>query len=257
MLQIEPIPALQDNYIWLLHRGDEAIVIDPGESTPVLELLQARGLNLQAILITHHHQDHTGGVTALKNATGARVFAPASCTLNSIDQPLEGGERLQLLDCSFQVWATPAHTLDHLIYYCADGAAQPYLFSGDTLFSAGCGRLFEGDASQLFSAMELIASLPPGTQLCCAHEYTLSNLAFAQAVEPGNKNITSHLERCQQLRQQGLPTLPSSLADELQINPFLRYRAQAVVKAAQQHAGRSLTEDKAVLAELRSWKDQF
>lgn len=257
MFKIEAIRALTDNYIWLLSSDDQAIVIDPGESQPVLDALAKRQLQLQAIFLTHHHQDHTGGVSQLKTATGARVFGPALNVLDTVDQPLKGHEKLQILGATFHVWATPGHTLDHLVYYSADAMPQPCLFSGDTLFSAGCGRLFEGDAKQLFNALAKLRGLPPSTQLYCAHEYTLSNLAFAQAVEPSNERIRERISHCQALRKSNQPTLPSTIALELETNPFLRYQESSVKQAAEQQANMPLQTPEAVIKALRRWKDRF
>jgi hydroxyacylglutathione hydrolase len=254
-----PLPAFQDNYLWLLHDGQRAIVVDPGDATPVLACLQQHGLQLAAVLLTHHHADHTGGVAELRAATGAAVYAPAAEAMPATVGPvteLDEGDRIQLLGLEFELIAVPGHTAGHAAYYAADAEGGPLLFCGDTLFSAGCGRLFEGTPAQMLASLDRLAALPDATRVCCAHEYTVSNLRFALAVEPGNADIARHLQHCQQLREQGLPTLPSSLALERLINPFLRSRGPAVVAAL---AGREpqAADEVARFAALREWKNGF
>ncbi len=257
MLALEAIPALNDNYIWLLHREGQALVVDPGDSSVVLSALQQRSLKLEAILLTHHHQDHTAGAGELRNLTGARIFGPATLEHPRVDQPLSGGEQIQLLDSRFRVQATPGHTLDHLCFYSADAMPNPLLLCGDALFSAGCGRLFEGTGAQLLAAMQWFAQLPQSTLICCAHEYTLSNLAFAAAVEPDNAAITAHRSHCEALRRQHKATLPSTLTLEQSINPFLRYHRPEVCNSAEEFQGQRLDTELAVITALRQWKDQF
>ena len=261
-MNLLPIPALADNYIWLLHDGHEALVVDPGVAEPVMQVLQAQGLALRTILVTHHHADHVGGVAALRQATGATVYGPAYETIPEPATRVEGGARLQLLGLDWQVLSIPGHTSGHIAYYCAavgDGAsAAPVLFCGDTLFSAGCGRLFEGTPAQMFDSLQQLAALPADTRVCCAHEYTLSNLRFAQAVEPNNAQLLHHAAHCHKLRAQGLPTLPSSIGLEREINPFLRCNVVQVAQGASQFAPQLDTQHPlSVFTALRAWKNVF
>ena len=259
MLELIPLPAFQDNYLWLLHDGRRAIVVDPGDATAVLDCLRQRQLALQAILLTHHHADHTGGVAELRAATGAVVFAPAAEKMPEAVgavRALADGERISLLGLEFELLAVPGHTAGHGAYYAAQAAGGPLLFCGDALFSAGCGRLFEGTPAQMLASLERLAALPDASRVCCAHEYTLSNLHFAQAIESGNPDIARHLEHCRQRREQGLPTLPSTIALERRINPFLRSREPSIVATLAQHDPQA-TEPVARFAALRNWKNRF
>lgn len=262
-MNLLPIPALADNYIWLLHDGHEALVVDPGVAEPVMQVLQARGLALRTILVTHHHADHVGGVAALHEATGATVYGPAFETIPEPATRVDGGDTLHLLGLHWQVLAIPGHTSGHVAYYCASPGGPgsgnaPILFCGDTLFSAGCGRLFEGTPAQMFDSLQQLASLPADTRVCCAHEYTLSNLRFALAVEPNNVQLLHHAAHCQNLRAQGQPTLPSSLAVEREINPFLRCNVVQVAQGASQFAPHLDTQHPlSVFTALREWKNVF
>ncbi len=256
-----PLPAFTDNYIWMLHDGRQAIVVDPGDAAPVVQALDDLGLGLQAILVTHHHADHVGGVDALREATGARVFGPAR---ERIPEPLvrlaQGDvvEGADVLGLRFTVIDVPGHTAGHIAYYCADMDGEPLLFCGDTLFSGGCGRLFEGTPAQMLDSLDQLAALPGNTRVCCTHEYTLSNLKFARAVEPGNAALLHYSSQCEALRAQQQPTLPSRMDLERDINPFLRVRQPAVAQAARGHDAQ-VPEDNAVavLAALRQWKNEF
>lgn len=259
-MNLLPIPALADNYIWLLHDGHEAVVIDPGVAEPVLQVLQAQGLALRTILVTHHHADHVGGVAALRQATGAQVIGPAYEAIPEPAQRVEGGETLTLLGLNWLVLAIPGHTNGHVAYYCAHPGADeaPILFCGDTLFSGGCGRLFEGTPMQMFDSLHLLSALPAATRVCCAHEYTLSNLRFALAVEPNNAQLVHHAAHCHKLRAQGLPTLPSSIGLERAINPFLRCSIVQVAQGASQCAPHLDTRNPlSVFTALREWKNVF
>jgi hydroxyacylglutathione hydrolase len=255
-MQLLPLPVFTDNYIWLFHDGTRACAVDPGAAEPVLDWLQQRGLRLDTILLTHHHADHTGGVDLLRNRTGARVVGPVAETLPEPVERVSAPERLSVLGIDFQVLDVPGHTAGHIAYYTPDLADQPTLFCGDTLFSGGCGRLFEGTPAQMLDSLDQLAALPDPTRVCCAHEYTLSNLAFALAVEPSNATLTQHTEHCRHLRAKNHPTLPSTLALEKQINPFLRIRCPAVQTATRQHSPDAQT-DVAVFAALRNWKNNF
>ena len=257
-MNLLPIPAFSDNYLWLLHDGKQAIVVDPEQAEPVLSVLAQHQLQLQGILVTHHHADHVGGVQALREATGAPAWGPAYEQLPEPITRVQGGDTVDLLGGPWQVMDVPGHTSGHIAFYSARALQQPVLFCGDTLFSGGCGRLFEGTPAQMQTSMDALAALPGNTLVCCAHEYTLSNLRFAQAVEPNNQELAQYLQRCQTLRSQGQPTLPSTLQTELAINPFMRTRAADVIAAAVQHDSQTRPQEPAsVLATLRQWKNVF
>ncbi len=256
-MHLIPIPAFNDNYIWMLHDGQRALVVDPGEASGVRDALSGLGLRLDTILITHHHADHTGGVAELREATGARVIGPAFETMPEPLQRVGGGEHVDALGLRFEVINVPGHTAGHIAYFCAAVDARPLVFCGDTLFSGGCGRLFEGTPAQMHESLTRLAALPGNTRVCCTHEYTLSNLAFAAAVEPGNAALQAYLAQCQALRARGEPTLPSSIDTERAINPFLRTSEPAVVKAAQEQTPDSGIDPVSVLATLREWKNVF
>lgn len=258
-MNLEPLPAFNDNYIWMLHNGAQALVVDPGDATPVLHALQTHALQLAAILVTHHHGDHCGGIATLKAQTGATVYGTGAENIDGIDHPLCGGEPLQILGLQVQVLAVPGHTRAHVAYWLPlheVAGATPVLFCGDTLFSAGCGRLFEGTPAQMYQSLQTLATLPDTTRVCCAHEYTLANLRFAQAVEPDNLHIAEHTRQCLRLRQAGHPTLPSTLGQEKQINPYLRCQ-HAPVRAAAQSRDANAQTDPQVFAALRQWKNEF
>jgi hydroxyacylglutathione hydrolase len=226
----------------------------------VLQALEELGLTLAAILVTHHHADHVGGVRALHQATDAQVFGPAREEVPAPFTPVMQGDQLDLLGQTVQVLDVPGHTAGHVAYFLPNAQPQPVLFCGDTLFSGGCGRMFEGTPAQMLDSLDRLAALPAATQVCFAHEYTLSNLQFALAVEPRNSDLRTYVAQCQQLRAEGSPTLPAQLGTELQINPFLRARHPDVRHAVAQHAGLSAleqTNDVAVFAALREWKNDF
>jgi hydroxyacylglutathione hydrolase len=257
MLGVSPIRAFSDNYIWLIRTPSEAggaVVVDPGDSEAVREELERQGLMLRAILITHHHPDHVGGVPALVEEFQPRVLGPAREKMPCKVEPVDGGDKAELeqLGLRFDVIAVPGHTLGHVAYM-GHGA----LFCGDTLFSAGCGRLFEGTPKQMLDSLDRLASLPDDTLVYCAHEYTLSNLRFAAAIEPDNARVRERLEETTALRARNEISLPSSLGEERLINPFLRCREPSVRASAEAHAGRTLPAAGDVFAEIRSWKDGF
>ncbi|EXF47259.1 hydroxyacylglutathione hydrolase [Pseudomonas sp. BAY1663] len=259
MLKIEALPAFTDNYIWLLQ--DEAArtcaVVDPGDAAPVLAWLHAHpDWRLSTILVTHHHHDHVGGVQQLKAATGARVYGPAAENIPACDEALGDNQRIEVLGQDLRVIAVPGHTLGHIAYFHAD-AEQPWLLCGDTLFAAGCGRLFEGTAAQMFDSLQRLARAPDNTLIYCTHEYTQSNLRFAQAVEPNNPEIAERVREVAQWRAADRISLPTTLEIERATNPFLRSAIPAVREAAEQHCGSRLGSDVEVFATLRAWKDRF
>ena len=256
MLKIVAIPAFEDNYLWLLHDGQHALVVDPGDAAPVLDTLATLDLQLVAILVTHHHLDHTGGVAELRNKTTARVYGPAAENIPEPYAALAEGDAVEALGLSFQVIDVPGHTAGHIAYFTPNVNSRPLLFCGDTLFSGGCGRLFEGTPAQMLTSLDKLAALPPSTVVCCTHEYTLGNLRFAVAMEPANTDLLEYQARCKTLREQNRPTLPTSISQELLINPFLRTRQPAVVAAAHRFDA-AAHGDISVFAALRQAKNQF
>jgi hydroxyacylglutathione hydrolase len=255
-MKLIPLPAFTDNYIWMLHDGHHALVVDPGDAQPVLEALARFGVQLEAILVTHHHPDHTAGVDVLRQASGARVYGPQREAMPEPLTRLAQGEQASSLGLDFAVIEVPGHTAGHIAYYCADVNGAPLLFCGDTLFSAGCGRLFEGSPAQMLASLDTLSALPDNTQICCAHEYTMSNLKFACAVEPGNAALTDYAAAAQRLRAAQQPTLPSSMLLERRINPFLRSRQSDVIRSVQGFDA-SARDAVSIFAALRQWKNQF
>ena len=256
-MKLVALPAFSDNYIWLLHDGQQAIVVDPGDAAPVQAALDGLGLTLAGILVTHHHDDHVGGVAALRPRLMGPVFGPVREKIPLPFEPVSQGDRVGLMGLHFEVIDVPGHTAGHIAYFLpADAISAPILFCGDTLFSAGCGRLFEGTAAQMHHSLAKLAELPGATRVCCGHEYTESNLRFAAAVEPANADIAASIATSRALRAAGQPTLPSTIARELAINPFMRCADAAVVASARQH-GAVDRSGPAVLAALREWKNQF
>jgi len=250
------LPAFTDNYIWMLHDGHHAIVVDPGESAPVIAALDASGLVLAAILVTHHHGDHVGGIEALRPRLQGPVYGPQRERIPEPFVPLRDGDVVNELGLRFEVIDVPGHTSGHIAYFNATGAGAPILFCGDTLFSGGCGRLFEGTPAQMHESLSRLAALPGNARVCCAHEYTLSNLKFARAVEPLNQDLLDYTAWCESQRAAGRPTLPSSIAREREVNPFLRVADNTVARSARTHGAES-DAPVAVLAALRQWKNDF
>ena len=253
-MDIVPLRAFRDNYIWLLRQGRHAAVVDPGDAAPVLDYLAREGLVLSAILLTHHHADHTGGVGVLKAHSSGPVFGPAAEDIPGVTVPLREPDAIRVpgIEMDFAVLDVPGHTRGHIAYY---GLAL--LFCGDTLFGCGCGRLFEGTAQQMWRSLSKLASLPGETRVYCAHEYTEANLEFAFAVEPGNPELPGREERVGALRRRHLPSVPSTLAEELATNPFLRSAEPAVIAAASRYRGRTLADPMEVFAAVREWKNDF
>jgi len=257
--QLIPLPALTDNYIWLLRKNNDAIVVDPGEAAGVLRYLDQHGLDLRAILLTHHHGDHVGGALELHEHSAAPVFGPASERLPVCHHRLSEGDTVQLRDFGFEmtVLDVPGHTAGHIAYHGRPEGSHPVLFCGDTLFAAGCGRLFEGTPAQMLESLSKFATLPDDTLVCCAHEYTLSNLRWAMQVEPDNAVLRERWDTASRLREEGRPTLPSNMALEMASNPFLRTAVATVAESAARHAGRELASEIDVFACLREWKNNF
>ncbi|MDG9923581.1 MULTISPECIES: hydroxyacylglutathione hydrolase [unclassified Pseudomonas] len=257
MFQIDALPAFSDNYIWLLQDNAtrRCAVVDPGDAQPVLNWLAAHpDWQLTDILVTHHHPDHVGGVVKLKDATGARVSGPAQENIPARDLALDDGAQVEVLGRNFLIYAVPGHTLGHIAYYQAE---EGWLFCGDTLFAAGCGRLFEGTPQQMNASLQRLAALPDATAVYCTHEYTLSNLHFARAVEPHNPAVAARFAEVSAWRANGRISLPSNIALEKATNPFLRCDETSIKEKIDERNGAQQRTADEVFACLRSWKDQF
>lgn len=252
MRQIVPLPAFKDNYIWLMHDDRHAVVVDPGDAAPVRDFIALHDLTLAAVLITHHHADHVGGLAGLSPA--CPVYGPAREDIAGITHPVQAPDLVSIpeFELTLQVLDVPGHTRGHIAYY-----TPGVLFCGDTLFSAGCGRLFEGTPAQMFNSLNTLAALPDDTQVYCTHEYTLANLAFAQAAEPENPARDRWLEECRTRRSAGEPTLPSSIAREKTVNPFLRPDSPSVRNALARHTGHTPVDTLDAFTALRAWKNTF
>ncbi len=258
-LVIHTIPAFEDNYLWLFHQADKraAFVVDPGDAQPVINCLKAHDLELAGILITHHHPDHTGGIKALLANHDVPVYGPDSVNIPQINHRLYEGDSINLAGNNFSVLEIPGHTLDHIAYTTSPEGESPLVFCGDTLFTAGCGRIFEGSAEQMYQSLQKLAALPDATRIYCAHEYTLSNLAFATTVEPSSQALKNKVAADEKKRELGQPTVPSTLAIERETNPFLRCHLPSLALAASQHTDRKLNDPVEVMREIRLWKDTF
>jgi hydroxyacylglutathione hydrolase len=264
-LEVFPIPAFSDNYLWLIHNGTYAAVVDPGDAAPVLAALKTHGLTLAAILLTHHHADHVGGVVELtKQAVSGEfpaipVYGPAHEKITGMTQTLQEGDRVELpaLGLQLSVLDVPGHTSGHIAYVSHQQDTSDWLFCGDTLFAGGCGRLFEGTPAQMVESLAKLASLPADTLVFCAHEYTLSNLRFAMAVDADNPALVTRVKNETAKRERGQPTIPSTMLLERQTNPFLRHTETAIVRSLQ-NAGRLATNDPIkAFAALREWKNTY
>ena len=254
MLKIIPIPAFNDNYIWLLHNNKQAYVVDPGDARPVIEHLLSQKLDLAGIIVTHWHADHIGGIKQLMaKYPGIAVIGPNNERIADVNLCVEDQQTISILAHDFIVLSVPGPTMEHIAFYSASLQA---LFCGDTLFAGGCGRMFEGTAKVFLNSLLKLSQLPENTAIYCAHEYTLANLDFALAVEPDNKHLRQRLQHCQQLRKQQLPTLPSLMITEQQTNPFLRVAHSTVIKQAL-HKGADSASPEDVFACLRNWKNNY
>lgn len=256
MLEIIPLPALKDNYIWLLKNkaSGHVAIVDPSEAEPVLNLIESEGLIPVAILITHHHWDHVGGIPGITAKYDVPVYTPKTEFVAGSTDPVGEGDVVFLdeLNLTLNILDVPGHTSGAVAYY-ADGM----VFSGDTLFTAGCGRMFEGTPPQMHASLSKFKALPDETLLYCGHEYTVANLKFAAAVEPNNEAIQKRLLEAKKLRANNQPTVPSTLKIEKQTNPFLRCEETSVINAASEHSNKKLEQAFEVFAAVRSWKDHF
>ncbi|QJR82259.1 hydroxyacylglutathione hydrolase [Alteromonas pelagimontana] len=252
---VSPVRAFSDNYIWCLHNNTHVVVVDPGEAQPVLTFCRENSLTLSAILITHHHHDHTGGIEKLiSTRPDIPVIGPRGGHIRGVTQSVVQGDTVSLADlkCEFSVIEVPGHTLDHLAF-----AGQGLVFCGDTLFAAGCGRLFEGSAAQMLHSLNKLQRLPDDTLVYCAHEYTQSNIRFAKAVEPENQELQDYALGVENQRKDDKPTIPSDIKTQKAVNPFLRVNEPNVVAAANSFSNQALNDEVSIFASLRKWKDEF
>ena len=254
MINIEPIKAFNDNYIWLATTNEGSIVIDPGEAHKTIKYLKENDLNLEAILITHHHFDHTGGIEDMLKFRNVDVYGPVN-NIPSINKQLRDGDLFSVIGIDFKIIEIPGHTLDHIAFF-SENNGNPVLFCGDTLFSSGCGRVFEGTFEQMHKSILKLKSLPANTKIYSGHEYTQSNLKFAMEVEPLNQKLISRYNDVQDLLNKGIPTLPTTLELELEVNPFLRCQAREVQNSVVKQFNTSNHEDE-IFKALRQWKDNF
>jgi hydroxyacylglutathione hydrolase len=253
-MKIVPLKAFKDNYIWTLRNSTHAAVVDPGEAQPVIDYLAAEGLQLAAILATHHHPDHVGGIAEILRGHPCPVYGPKNEPIPTLTNPVSEGDHVRIpeLGAEFSVLDIPGHTRAHIAYYGLES-----LFCGDTLFACGCGRVFEGTPEQMYASLGKLLALPDQTKVYCGHEYTLANMQFAKAVEPANAALAAREKRDRALRDRGLPTLPSTLGDEKATNPFLRCREPAVIESANKYLGSRMGDPVSVFSAIRQWKNVF
>jgi hydroxyacylglutathione hydrolase len=254
MLELRALPAFEDNYIWaVVDGGGRALIVDPGDAAPVLAASR-QGLAPVAILLTHHHADHAGGAAELMERWSIPCFAPPDDRIQAASERVDDGASITIkpLSLELDVIAVPGHTRSHIAFHGDD-----LLFCGDTLFSLGCGRMFEGHAAQMLASLDRLAALPPQTRVCCGHEYTLANAAFAQHVDPHNQALAARIGAARVQRARGAPTLPSRLGDEVDCNPFLRAGSSAVADALTRRRGTPPADRVDAFAALRQWKDGF
>ena len=254
MIKIESIEAFTDNYIWLVTTNEGSIVIDPGESSNVINYLDNNQLDLKAIFITHHHFDHTGGIDEITSYYPVNVFGPIN-NVETINKRLKDGDRVSIIGIDFEIIEIPGHTLDHIAYF-SENNGNPILFCGDTLFAAGCGRVFEGTFEQMYESIIKLKNLPINTKIYCGHEYTLSNLEFAKEAEPFNQDTLSRYNNVLKLREKRTPSIPSLLSTELKTNPFLRCDNKEVQENISTKF-KTIKESKEIFKALRLWKDNF
>lgn len=257
MLKVHPIAAFKDNYIWVIRNRNAVIVIDPGTAIPVIEYIRSERLQLIAILITHHHHDHTGGITDLLQFSEVPVYGPRSKNIPAITHPVIENDAIFFpeLPLTLSVFEIPGHTLDHIAYY----GSHPFgmLFCGDTLFACGCGRVFEGTAEQMYRSLQKLSQLPDETLIYCAHEYTLSNIKFALAADPQNAELLAFEVAAQKQRDHNRPTIPTTIGHEKLMNPFLRCDNQEIIASVQKHYGYSQPDPLDIFTALRNWKNNF
>ena len=259
-LEYVPVPAFEDNYIWLVSDGRHAVVVDPGEAAPVYAYLAKRGWQLNAILLTHHHADHVGGVADLLKGQRVPVYGPAGEAIEHLTRRLKSGDRVSIAapTLDFSVLDVPGHTSGHIAYFqAADSRGTPHVFCGDTLFACGCGRLFEGTAAQMLDSLDALAALPGATEVHCAHEYTLSNIRFALACDPQNHALQTWRDEATALRARNLPTLPTTIAHERGVNPFLRADDSAIQATLAEQLHESVPDRLTAFALMREWKNRF